>query len=57
LAWWGIPPKTKSVREFVSNQQWYMPKDGMTVEKLTGEQKAVISAIEQQPTPSKSPLP
>ena len=47
LAWYGIPPKSESVRKFVSNQQWYAPKDGMTVDKLTNEQRAVVSAIEQ----------
>jgi hypothetical protein len=47
LAWWGIVPKSKSVREFVSNQVWYSPKSDMTVDKLTAEQKAVVSAIEK----------
>lgn len=47
LAWWGIAPKSESVRRFVSNQRWYRPKGDMTAEKLTVEQKAVISAIER----------
>jgi hypothetical protein len=47
LAWWGIVPKSESVRKFVSNQRWYSPKNGMTVNKLTSEQNAVIAAIEQ----------
>ena len=47
LAWWGIAPKSKSVRQFVSNQRWYTPKDGMTADKLTAEQRAVVAALEQ----------
>ncbi len=57
LAWWGIAPQSKTVREFVSNQHWYSPKDGMTMEKLTAEQKVVISAIEQQFPPKKTTVP
>jgi hypothetical protein len=57
LAWWGIPPKSKSVQTFVSNQCWYSPKDGMTPDRLTAEQKAVISAIEKYPTTKQSPSP
>jgi hypothetical protein len=53
LAWWGIAPKSKSVRQFVSNQRWYAPKDGMTADKLTAEQKAVVSAIERVASPAK----
>jgi hypothetical protein len=47
LAWWGISPKSESVRRFVSNQRWYVSKDGMTADKLTAEQKAVIAALER----------
>ncbi len=55
LAWWGVRPNSKAVREFVSNQYWYSPKTGMTAEKLTAEQKAVISAIERYSAKTRSP--
>jgi hypothetical protein len=54
LAWWGVPPKSKSVREFVSDQRWYSPKDGMTPDKLTAEEKAVVAAIERYPIKKQS---
>jgi hypothetical protein len=47
MAWWGIAPKSKSVRQLVSNLRWYTPKDGMTADKLTAEQKAVVAALER----------
>lgn len=47
LAWWGISPKRESARLFVSSQRWYAPKNGMTADKLTPEQKAVVSALER----------
>ena len=50
LAWWGIQPSSKSVRHLVSNLRWYSPKDGMTADKLTTEQKAVVAALEQYST-------
>jgi hypothetical protein len=49
LAWWGIQARSKAVRDFVSDQRWYSPKDGMTTDKLTAEQKAVVTAIERYP--------
>lgn len=57
LAWFGIPPKSKSVGQFVAYQRWYAPKEGMTEDKLTAEQKAVVAAIAQHPITVKSPSP
>ena len=54
LAWWGIVPKSDSVRKFVSNQIWYAPKSGMTIEKLTAEQRTVVSALERYPAAGKA---
>jgi hypothetical protein len=54
LAWWGIVPKSDSVRKFVSNQRWYSPKESMTAAKLTAEQKAVASALERHPAAEKA---
>jgi hypothetical protein len=57
LAWWGIRPKNKAVREFVSNQCWYSPKEGVALDKLTAEQKTVISAIERYPAKPRNQVP
>jgi hypothetical protein len=54
LAWWGIVPKSEPVRQFVSQQCWYSPKDGMTVDKLTPEQKAIAAELERRAVAAKT---
>ncbi|MHB8860939.1 MAG: hypothetical protein ACYC6N_00940 [Pirellulaceae bacterium] len=45
-AFYGIAPKSDSVKEFVERQVWYHPKSGLERSALTDEQRETLARLE-----------
>jgi hypothetical protein len=45
-AFYGIAPKSASAKQFVEQQIWYHPKDGLREAKLNAEQRAVLARLD-----------
>lgn len=45
-AFYGIAPKTDSVKEFVERQVWYHPKSGLERSAMTDQQREILTQLE-----------
>ncbi len=46
-AFFGVPPKSETVKDFASTQVWFTPDRAIKESELTAEQKAILTRLEE----------